>query len=500
MGIVGLGMAELMALTYKLGCDIDVTDVEATERFNELLASFANHAQPNTAAHVQLLGESLITAAADSLPRSLKTHAKHWRRYDPYRQLEVLREVGRTLRSYQWYKVRDRKVNYGHEQVYQDALPKQFGRWRTGPVIPSCLGMATMLAGFAATAGAPHWVALVLRPRYYEIYALDTQFRSQTIKYLEQKIPVFAKQTRLGGMRSELREIKEALAEIADYSFHPALIVQLSDGQWVLLDVYFEAIMALERDQQAVEAVVEKLSTAPPHAVANLQISVLAEPIARWNREWDALTRVTDRLLARLGEQAFSGSSLCSAATTFKRNCRAGGALEFLSTDVGKLTTAELVEKGLRVEPSSESADDLWARLDQEPEFAEFIVGRLVHFVFRQWYQRVSDEQDNLALQMPHPALEIQSAATRIAVGVLNNVRCFYDEPVDIGAELVRYSDSQAMWYNSHLYAHVGMQAPDVEDRLRQREEALRATSPNLLHPRVMQLLAACDQQGGLHA
>jgi len=483
-------LTRLIDLTYQLGCGASMADVEASREFAAVCARYAAHDNPVTAAHIECLGDHLIASAGDCLLRDAKTYANHWQHYSADLQLMKLRSLGKRMRSYTWYDYRHRKREHDRPQTYHDVLPKQFGPWRTGPIRPSCLGMVEMLASFAVKAGAPHYLVMVLQSNLYMVYALDAQFRTEIVQFLERYIPEYAKQSRLLTMRRELEETKEARDEIAALSFHPALILQLSDGSWALWDVYFETIAVLDHDAPVIDRAVNTLRNSDAGVVVPVRSTVVTAPLAIWTSEWAALSSHISRLLTRLHQQPFNATTLTRAAESIRRAAQKGGPLEFLSVDVWKSTVVQLEERGLRSESSGKPAAQLRAEMDADPKRAEYIVGRFLHWLVGDWYTHVECDMDRLANSMPHAAFEIQPANVGIGINALNNMRCFYDaEELRIGAELACFNDGQSIWHDSRQCClREGARVEQHLKQLRQREEALRS-SPNILHPRVARLL-----------
>jgi hypothetical protein len=494
-------LTRLIDLTYKLGCGVSIADVEASRKFAAARAKYATHEDPITAAHIECLGDHLIASAGDCLLRDAKTYANRWQHYSAERQLISLRLLGRRMRADDWYAYRHRKREYHQPQTHYDVLPRKFGHWRTGPIRPSCLGMAAMLASFAVKAGAPHYMVMVLHTNLYTVYTLDAQFRTEIIQFLQQHIPVYAEQSSLLTMLRELEEVREARDEIAAFSFHPALILQLADGSWVLWDVYFETITILDHDAQIIDQAVNTLTNSDASAVVPVQSTVVSAPLEGWTSQWKALSSYVTRLLTRLHQQPFDSTTLTRAARSIRRAAQKGGTLEFLSIDVWKPPVVQLEERGLCSETSRRSAAQLRAEMDADPKRAEYVVGRFLHWLVADWYTQAVYGMDRLANTMPHAAFEVQPANVGIGINALNNMRCFYDaEEFLIGAELVCFSDGQSIWHDSRQCAlREGTEVEHHQQRLRQREEALR-TLPNILHPQVARLLGLAQSKGDLYA
>jgi hypothetical protein len=497
VSLVAQDLTALIAMAAERGCGVTLADIERDPDFGQLLADWHHHPYAQQAARIQALGRELIRAGGDCLPADLLTLADEWPTASADKQLSILEELGAQLTSANWYQIRGLQWQH-HGQVDADVLPFGFGPWASGLVIPCCVGMATLLAGFAKRAGAPHLFTQVLRSRVLEVQSLDFELRSAVMQRLQDRLPRLVKAGGLADMEAKLGRVKEALEAQEAFTFHPALIIQLCDGRWVLVDAFFETRVVLEEAEFHISKISAMLNGATPGRVVLTQsYDRLNERIRRLNAEAGAVVSSVQGILLQL-EDLDGQSGFKMASMLLRHLSQMGEKLAFMAPLVQGLSDKNLQAQGLfdaqvTPLPTRDEVAEAWRRLGTDPDYARLAVERMLEFVVHCWYKAVIIGLRELRDTMPPVSLEVALPEVAVAVGTLNNLRCYYEaDPFDVGGILVMFYRSQTIWHDSILAIQCegGAVPQDVAARLGQMKEALAEIPPNLLHPHVAQLLA----------
>ena len=489
-------LTELFSIAFERGCNKNLADMRATNRFSELWDEFAHALDPDLAATTQLLGEELIAEATSMLPLYLLKLADDWRNRPAESQLLILELLYQELEgSHQ----EDEKLEAQDDETQAPSrfLPAEFGPWPTGAVRPSCLGIGILLMAFAKRCGAPHWFAHVLFTHHKATAELQLELVQPVRDFLYTQLPAMAAKGELKSLDDAVSAALDNLALVDSYLFHPALIIQISDGRWALIDPYLHVRSLLHAEDWPVNEAASQLRNNEFGQVATVSSRV-------------ELERVTNRLFdeGNALSKMLQGFNQRQPATYNRKHMFEAAALVHQSARQKHLRwIAELLEDwdedlimmdGLLPSPNKlyyevEEYRKAIEQLETDPEYARLVVERIVALPLRRWLRRVWNDIETLWQTLPHISLELTDPANGVATGVLNNLRCFlHQDPIEVDGELVLLTDSQSVWHDTmaEVHGHKSL-APRVAECLRVREETLRTYPRELLHPGVAQLLAA---------
>ncbi len=494
-------LLELIDIAYRRGCGSSLEQAQRTRAFRKL----KNYYGDTETAAIQHLGDQLLTAAEACLPRSLKRLADQWSDTSASGQRIMLEQLMRQLTSAEWHELRNSQPPK-HERRRQSAssvLPHEHGPWATGPQQPNCLGLATLLMAWARRAGARHVHVHVLRTAYHSVLQLRLALSLRLISAIEQTAELFSHESPwFRSLQYWSKVAMKDLANLDQYDFHAALVIQLADGSWLLVDPYLNTGAELVPAEWPLDQVVEHLDGSDP---ARIAFVTGADPYQNTTQTWARSLKVLSSLTKLITEMADSYA-------LGEEPVAVGLLLEQLLTspearlpELSHLNANDLVVDAMAPaydrRPVTQSRVN-WGvrRFERDPAYCHLVIQRMLGRLYHEWYWAMSNDTKELEHRGAHPAMEFTIPTTGVAVGVLNNLRCWLKpRPVRLGGALLRHSRSQTIWHDTRLEVQSRRQLPpELSRAFAKQEQWLREAQPDELHPRVRRLLTTLPiSEGG---
>lgn len=197
-------------------------------------------------AQIDLLGHELVNVAQGVLPPEVKVLAAEWKTASAKRQVEILPLVARTLKDFhRENRVRgdlskeDPTISSGGlfwDYVNQNPnrfLPAKFAKSE----YPNCLGMAQLLVAFGRLCEARTFLATPVSAVTSVCHRKLRRLLSQILLECLRLRYVTEEQ---GGNLFAATRLAIAQEELWLTLFHSAIVLQLQDGSWVMLDPYLD--------------------------------------------------------------------------------------------------------------------------------------------------------------------------------------------------------------------------------------------------------------------
>ncbi len=499
-------LTQLIDIAYERGCNSSADAAKRTRRYRELTQQFGQPARAPQRALIQHLGESLIAAADANLPLGLKRRAGQWHKQTHDQQLDNLDSVLDTLTSRQWHKLRG-KTKVRPNDWGRGALPAECGSWETGPHRPCCHGIGMMLMAWAKRTGAPHYWANLLQTTTMASIGIVLQQIDEFKRLIAAQLPEFNQQATRVHRWLEAVEVTlyGNYAGQERFAFHATLVIQMSDGRWVMLDPYLQTADTLDAEfGWNMAAAHRSLRHSRPERVLAVNSAAAIELEERqWHRQQQLITRHLEQLRRRhlanpdlehpldvgnmvmrfLRSAAAKKAGLVAAANVHPRLIASYGLLSH------RMKMTEVTPRKFKRAWNRMLADDTLRHLATQRAASGPPISWLVTAVL--------EGQDKLTKDIPYASLELANPATAAATGTLNNLRCWLgSKPYSLGGELLPYSESQVLWHDHQLTMLAG-QNLDARHQalLRDREEKLRELPAISRHPMVQTLLDALSTQ-----
>lgn len=242
---------DLLETAFRRGTGVSRRYAQRTTRVREIAEGIevksSNFASSGEMAEMMYLGERLADAAFRNLPKNLRQAAADWGAQTPEQQIETLKLLTRHLSSKRWRgmsrKNAQTDAKYG---APESVLPRQYGSWTRGPVQPNCLGMTQMLIGFARTAGAPHLMMNVI----VRSDEAREAFVYRQLDEISTLLSTYADQPVARALYRSSQTLAHAAARQLAYVYrtqqaHHALVIQVSDSEWGLVDPYMHKVFRM---------------------------------------------------------------------------------------------------------------------------------------------------------------------------------------------------------------------------------------------------------------
>ncbi len=487
-------LATLIDLVYRRGCNSTAEAAQATARFRELEDQLGD----SEAALFAHLGESLIEAGAVCLPPTLVDLAQDWPERAPESQLIILEQVYRTLQV--WGPKRSLRARRSRQQAAQ-VLPFEHGPWGTGAYQPSCMGVGTLLMAFAKLCGARHYFAHVICPTDAEVLRNQFMLVQEYLGFLSTTLPGPAKDPKFAGrMRKWLSAAIYDMRRTENYDFHPALVIQLSDLRWVLVDPYLGVRAVLDDDSWGFQCIATRLEGESYRSVITVHNG--GELIRRrqdHNNQLQFCMLLAQRILHMVEHAELEPSPI--VIELFVREVVQLGALRSIGCFIADASEHYISVCGLfdhvpkRV--THKKVESAIQQIENDPVYRQLAFERSVGAVFKLWFNAMLDDNELLIRRTAHPTLELTRPSIGVAAGVLNNVRCWLKpKPVRLGGALLRHSRSQTIWHDSRLELRNRARLdPELGAVLAEYESKLSEASSRMLHPRVQRLLQVIQRE-----
>ncbi len=263
-----MALQRLLDTAFTRGCSITVEYAQRTPRYAELVedSSTTTVDNPEEFALVRYLGERLADRAAQNLPAKIK-HSLHLWNDGLEAQQQFLNLVINELSSENWMKRRSGKRNHSYSSR-NTVLPSMTKSWARGLLQPNCLGMAQTLVGMARFLGARHYVINVLHGNDERKLAEELEVFTWLYEQLEQ----FNNLIEVRRIRKMLFANREKallhLAKVQEVQAHHALVIELQDGTWMIVDPYFSVLHQFNRfHTKIVQKKLENIAKGPTRTV-----------------------------------------------------------------------------------------------------------------------------------------------------------------------------------------------------------------------------------------
>lgn len=409
-----------------------------------------------------LVGAGFVNYAYYWLSPIVRAIAPGWKELTAKEQLKILGTVSTELR-----KVLDAaSLVESKESVEKYSLLRQmFIKRDTRQFLPakfgelaidehqSCLGMSIMLTAFAARTGAKYmWVTpTLLKPgleaevKRGDLQRILTQYRGCSSR--DRKFFSLIKRT--------VEQMNVGAMALDDW--HHAVVIQISDGRWVLLDPYMCATCVLKNTEELNQAYrvliqygyllpgltlqVGDLNTSLEY-VANVRLNtenILSAAMAfREDMEQDRYRTVED-LLSSLPMKILSWVS-------YFEHCK------MKLDEVRPLRVETLAHwwrpNGTQLHKIDPAADE--KKFNKSAEFRRESLMRLE----TQFYRYATSDIDTLSANwnVPHPAMEVHNPATAIGLAALSNLLSLDDgltPSSDLVTLLVSHTNAQMLWHEA---------------------------------------------------
>jgi hypothetical protein len=307
---------DVIAATLRLGCGIELEELTESERFQADVRKRAllepSVSDPYLTTLIEHVGDALLTAAFDCLPKGVTKRIERFATLDAEGQIRLIGKVFKAFRkatdlsrepdgesdetdlSYvlpEWWL---RRINLKYPA--QRVLPHQYGELgRNGQARPTCLGICLMLAAFARATGLPFLVANPIGDA--DIIICETRGRfSQAILDHMDHVGIERNDFR-ANMLQDVVTAETLKTSVED--FHYSVVIRVSDGRWVLLDPYRKKRGVLSPDWD-VESVYRQLSANATTQPGTVLSSSDGGTTQRWCDEWEARFHTVIRLIESL--------------------------------------------------------------------------------------------------------------------------------------------------------------------------------------------------------
>lgn len=240
-------LQRLLAASFNNGCGVSMERALLAPRYQELVSEHAGDKNGATEefAQVELLGEMLADRAAKNLPIRVRNIMHRWGE-GPDAQRQVLDVIMRTMSSAQWKKYGDRRNTRRRYGTQKSVLPAIVKSWERGPVRPNCLGIAQMLVGFARSVGARHYLVTTLKTEPMQA----DEMMLQVLDAIDERLSKLKNVPEVQRLRADMQKERVAtlchIDKLQREQAHHALLIQLSDGSWYVVDPYFSILQKLE--------------------------------------------------------------------------------------------------------------------------------------------------------------------------------------------------------------------------------------------------------------
>lgn len=432
-----------------------------------------------------IVGAGLVNYAYYWLPPIVRAIAPGWKELTAKEQIKIIGTVSNELR-----KVLDiaslveaKEVVEKYSPLRQmfikrhtrQFLPAKFGELEVDEH-PSCLGMSLMLTAFAAKTGAKYmWVTPTLLKS-----DLDAEVkRGDLRRILDQYRGCSSRDRKLFSHIKRTVEQMDVGAMALD-DWHHAVVIQISDGRWVLLDPYMSATCVLKNTgelNQAYKVLMQYRYLLPGltlqsgnlitrlEYVANVRLNtenILAAAMAfRVDIEQDLYKTVED-LVNSLPMKILAWASY------FEH-------YQLKLDEVSPLRIETLagwwVPRGAHPPEVSPTADE--KKFRESAEFRRESLTRLE----AKFYEYATSDIDVLRAHwnISHPAMEVHNPATAIGLASLSNLLSLDDgltPSPDLVTLLVSHTNAQMLWHE----AVVALNGAELKPRQQQIMDDARAS------------------------
>jgi hypothetical protein len=242
-------------------------------------------ADPEITALIELLGRKIIKTAANAIPAELAELSRKWHQLDAAAQQAALQDASKVMQKLYGNRVNWTKrlpptfVISGEEVtswlsdlswIHEDNIQYEVEETSSGKILkvweifedvfndtkvrydpedslplifvsdtstPNCLGTAMLLCGFAAQTGANYFLCSYLEHRSTQANLCAILDPHNDIQIMNE-IGIPTSPEGVAEVKEELPGVLDQWSKVQLEDFHYALIIQLADGNWMLVDPY----------------------------------------------------------------------------------------------------------------------------------------------------------------------------------------------------------------------------------------------------------------------
>ena len=260
---------------FERGTETSAHSAKSSARLRELEVKY-DHDNPSynkLFGLVELLGERLADRAFKNLPAHIRRLAPQWHDSSTGTRKTILTTVFKELNAPAWRKIKRPYVV--DDPGISVVLPAECRSWTRGQVRPNCLGMTQALIGFARRAGMKYVMVNTLTRKdemQYRLHLKTLQEMNRRLQLLDDSI---IKRKLQKSLDRNIRSILKSIATvIQDKQGHHCLLLEVSDGEWCLLDPYLDHM-----GQWDVKSIAD--------ACAEIHESIMAAPRAHRSMQFD---------------------------------------------------------------------------------------------------------------------------------------------------------------------------------------------------------------------
>ena len=255
-------LQRLLAASFLMGCGVSMERALLTPRYQELHIKHLSEKYGNTTefAQIELLGEMLADRAAKNLPIKVRNVMPKWQEGIEAQHV-VLDTLMHCMTSTVWRGYGNRKQQRKRYGTLSAVFPAATKSWERGPVQPNCLGVAQMLVGFARSVGARHYLVTILKNDAMRIdeEALLAIAAAEKRLYSLKDVPEVKRLLR--DLHKERIKVLEHMDKLQREMAHHALLIQLADESWRIVDPYFSINHSLGRKYKDVLRYLDRIDS-----------------------------------------------------------------------------------------------------------------------------------------------------------------------------------------------------------------------------------------------
>jgi hypothetical protein len=457
-----MSLNDLLAPAFQYGAGISLGYALRTDRCRDLqVAARADGLPtPNDFGSVEYLGERIADRAAQNLPQDVRRHLGLWQ-LGTAKQEELLGILKVHLSSDHWRAADRSREKFTYNSNAGCVLPHQMGSWEDGLFMPNCLGVAQMLVGFAREVGARHYLVNVIEPSQRAMSRLE----ARTLRLMLQVLKQHPNRNRMLGSAIDAthRAYLRSLGWIEHFGqAHHALMIQLDDGKWWLVDPYMGLLYPLADEEGGV-----RLSELDRQRNAVMAVDEEGEGLFKWHEDTLVKLQSTLEILLFMIRARFEKGIFEAGAPLILARVLGYGLDPDVRWDEGFEDRLLILAADVLDFEQSEAFQEvaaqslLWATCphtgDEDPDLSRYerlikrsmkdvvleerICWRLVaYMMFRILiYINLMNEDRHL---VRHPAYEAASPAAMIGVATLNHLRLEFPD-VRLSGQLAALSSSQ---------------------------------------------------------
>jgi hypothetical protein len=430
----------------------------------------------NTAAVLDLLGELLMVAGKGCLPGPTRDprfntteEVKRWSKLSADEQLSNLKKLMGMLTTPPEWRGTSRQPS-----ARKPMLPTQIGSWDGRRDMPSCYGMALIMASHGYLTRGPMLVASVQRTAA-ERAVLGMRVLCESARsFIADTLPLAILADRLYSWLEQAADsIEQSIIDSAAREFHGAVVIFLRDGRAVSLDPYMENMAILEHSV--------------PHSIASPTGSSFYQGPDTWDKlaelkaELEAVCTGIQQILADTDSAAQSLFELALQVTELINQFDVP--MSWSSDNVLSLAVASDEDP----EPDMQLVHQQVAAAETTPDRG-VLQQRIILGALRAWANKMWSSAQYTRHNEPHQSMLLLPPKRTMAVWALNNLR-HRNPKGPRGIDLLPYSGSDVTFFNAWQDMRRGLSKPGELPLLDVRRRTFEAVPEQWRHPLINKAL-----------